>query len=84
MGTLLYYAQAVDSTLLMGLNTLGSQQATATEETAKAVVMILDYCATYPDAVLRYHRSDMILHVYSDASYLSEPEARSRAGGHFL
>jgi hypothetical protein len=24
----------------------------------------------------------MILHVYSDASYLTEPEARSRAGGH--
>ena len=25
----------------------------------------------------------MILHVHSDASYLSEPKARSRAGGHF-
>eukprot|EP00957_Ditylum_brightwellii_P066482 5047555-Ditylum_brightwellii.AAC.1 len=45
--------------------------------------MILNYCATYPDAVLRYYKSDMVLYVYSDASYLSEPEARSRAGGHF-
>jgi hypothetical protein len=26
----------------------------------------------------------MILHVHSDASYLTEPEARSRAGGHFF
>jgi hypothetical protein len=68
----------------MGLNTLASQQATATEETAKSVVMILNYCATYPDAVLLYHKSDMILHVHSDASYLSEPEAKSRAGGHFF
>eukprot|EP00957_Ditylum_brightwellii_P191329 14568203-Ditylum_brightwellii.AAC.1 len=68
----------------MGLNELASQQATATEETAKAVVMILNYCATYPAAVLRYHKSDMVLYVHSDASYLSEPEARSRAGGHFF
>ena len=29
-------------------------------------------------------KSDMILGVHSDASYLSEPEARSRAGGHFF
>eukprot|EP00957_Ditylum_brightwellii_P104132 7932537-Ditylum_brightwellii.AAC.1 len=68
----------------MDLNTLASQQATAADETAKAVIMILNYCATYPDAVLRYHKSDMILHVHSDASYLGEPEARSRAGGHFF
>eukprot|EP00957_Ditylum_brightwellii_P100386 7651988-Ditylum_brightwellii.AAC.1 len=64
----------------MGLNVLASQQATAPEETAEAVVMILNYCTTYPDAVLRYHKSDMVLYVHSDASYLSEPEARSRAG----
>eukprot|EP00957_Ditylum_brightwellii_P122669 9355138-Ditylum_brightwellii.AAC.1 len=69
----------MDPTLLMGLNALTSQQATATEETAKAVVMILNYCATYPDDVPRYDKSDMVLHVHSDASYLSEPEARSRA-----
>ena len=26
----------------------------------------------------------MILHIYSDASYLSEPQSRSRAGGHYF
>jgi hypothetical protein len=31
----------------------------------------------------RYHASDMILHIHSDASYLSESEAKSRAGGFF-
>jgi hypothetical protein len=36
-----------------------------------------------PGAEVRYHSSDMVLHVSSDASYLSEPEARSRTGGHF-
>eukprot|EP00957_Ditylum_brightwellii_P066938 5080600-Ditylum_brightwellii.AAC.2 len=68
----------------MGLNVLASQQATVIEETAKAVVMILSYCATYPDAVLRYHKCDMVLHVHSDVSYLSKTEARSRPGGKFF
>jgi hypothetical protein len=31
----------------------------------------------------QYHASDMILHIHSDASYLSENEAKSRAGGFF-
>jgi hypothetical protein len=26
----------------------------------------------------------MVLHIHSDASYLSEPKSRSRAGGHFF
>jgi hypothetical protein len=32
---------------------------------------------------IRYHASDIILHIHSDASYLSENEAKSRAGGFF-
>jgi hypothetical protein len=43
----------------------------------------LNYCSTHPDAKLHYHASDMILKVNSDASYNSEPQARSQAGGHF-
>ena len=39
---------------------------------------------THPDAKIRYHASDMILNVHSDASYLSAPKARSRAGGYFF
>jgi len=34
-------------------------------------------------ATLRFTASDMILHIHSDASYLSESKARSRAGGFF-
>jgi hypothetical protein len=45
----------------------------------------LNYCATHPDAIIRYRKSDMQLHIHSDALYLSAPEARSRAGGrHYL
>jgi hypothetical protein len=32
---------------------------------------------------MRYHASYMILHIHSDASYLSEKEAISRSGGLF-
>ena len=46
---------------------------------------IMDYLATQEPAVLTYRKSDMVLAVHSDASYLNEEEARSRAGGrHFL
>jgi hypothetical protein len=84
IGSILYYTRAVDNTMLMALSALASAQAHATEDTAKALVHFLNYCTTHPDATIRYLASDMVLHVHSDASYLSEPQARSRAGGHFF
>jgi hypothetical protein len=71
LGTLLYYARAVDSTMLVAIGTLATQQATPTEATMHAITHLLNYCATHPEATLRYTASDMILHVESDASYLS-------------
>eukprot|EP00956_Cyclotella_meneghiniana_P034976 scaffold109924_cov40-Cyclotella_meneghiniana.AAC.1 len=47
-------------------------------------MQLLDYLASQEDAVITYNASEMILAAHSDASYLSEPEARSRAGGHFF
>jgi hypothetical protein len=43
----------------------------------------LDYLATHPDAKIRFHASEMILHIHSDASYLSVPKVRIRLGGLF-
>jgi hypothetical protein len=82
-GTLLYYAQAVDPTLIMPINVLASEQSNATEVTADKVIKMLNYCNTHPETKIRYHASDMILHIHSNASYLSENEANSRAGGFF-
>jgi hypothetical protein len=46
---------------------------------------LLRYAACHPNASITYHASDMRLITHSDASYLSETKARSRAGGfHFL
>ena len=47
-------------------------------------LQFLDYMATQDDAILTYSASDMVLAIHSDASYLSEPNARSRAGGHMF
>ena len=44
----------------------------------------LDYCATHPNAGVRFVASDMMLALHSDASYLSDPESKSRAAGHFF
>jgi hypothetical protein len=82
-GTLLYYARAVDPTLIMPINVLAYEQSRATADTADKVIKLLNYCNTHPEAKIRYHASDMILHIHSDASYLSEKEANSRAGGFF-
>jgi hypothetical protein len=47
------------------------------------VIKLLNYCNTYPETKIQYDASDMILHIHSDASYLSKSEAKSRSGGFF-
>jgi hypothetical protein len=80
----LYYARAVDPTVLMPLNDIATEQTKATEKTQAATNQMLDYLATHPDATIRHHASDMVLHIHSDASYLSVSNARSRLGGLFF
>jgi hypothetical protein len=45
---------------------------------------LLNCLATNPDATVCFHASDMILKIHSNASYLSENNAHSRACGHFF
>jgi hypothetical protein len=60
-GSVLYYARAVD---------IAAEQTKATEKTKAAINQVLDYLTTQGDATIRYHASDMILHIHIDASYL--------------
>jgi hypothetical protein len=80
----LYYARAVYPTVLMPLNDIATEQTKATEKTQATTNQMLDYLATRPDATIRYHASDMISNIHSDASYLSVSNARSRLGGLFF
>jgi len=84
IGTFLYYGRAVDGTMLTALSAIASAQANPTVDTMNKTKKFLDYVATNPDAILTYRASDMVLGIHSDASYLSEPESKSRAGGHFF
>ena len=68
----------------MALSAIAAQQSAPTEETLAHVNQFLDYMWTHPDAKIRYRASDMILNVHTDASYLSAPKARSRAGSYFF
>jgi hypothetical protein len=83
-GSILYYSRAVDPTVLMPLNDIATEKTRATEKTQAATNQLLDYLSTHPDATIRYHASDMILHIHSDASYLSVSNARSCLGGLFF
>ena len=67
------------------LSKLSIGQAKPTTRTYDAILHFLQYAATYPNASIRYRPSNMRLIIHSDASYLSESNARSRAGGiHYL
>jgi hypothetical protein len=68
----------------MPLNDIATEQTKATEKTQATTNQLLDYLATHPDTTIRYRASDMILHIHSDASYLSVSNARSRLGGLFF
>jgi hypothetical protein len=52
VGSFLYYAQAVDPTIVMALSDLSSQQSAPTKNTMKKVNQFLDYMWTHPDAII--------------------------------
>ena len=83
VGTFLYYARAVDCTMLPALNQISTQQSKPTQRTNEDADMLLDFAATYPNAKIRFYASDMILHIDTDAAYLVMPNAKSRIAGYF-
>ena len=82
VGSLLYYARTVDNKLLVALSAIAAQQAQPTVQTEQAVELLLDYVSTYSNDGIVYRSSNMILCAHSDAGYLNETQARSRAGAH--
>ncbi len=80
IGIVLYYARAVDSTLLTRVSKLSSLQSTGTTKVLEDAERMFQYCMSYPDANIHFHASDMQLICYTDASYLSESKSRSRGG----
>jgi hypothetical protein len=82
--TLLYWARSVNPTIIPTISALALEQAEATETMIEKLTQLLNYCAMNPNATFQYVVSDMVLHIHSDASYLLEPNTRSRIGRHFF
>jgi hypothetical protein len=58
--------------------------ANPTEKTLELTHHLLNYLGTQEEAILTYNASKMVLAAHSNVIYLSEPNLRSRAGGHFF
>ncbi len=84
VGSILYYARAVDITVLMALSSIASEQTRGTTNTMSKAKQLLEYLATHPDLTIRFRAFNMILKIHLDASYLSETKAHSRACRHFF
>ena len=82
-GTFLYIARAVDPTMLVALNKIGAKEALPTTDTIKKKKMLMDYVATQPDTVIRFHAIDMCLHIDSNATYLVQRKEHSCDAGHY-
>jgi hypothetical protein len=80
----LFLTQVVDPSMLTPLSAFASKQAAPTEKTMQKCLQFLDYAASQEDAIITYRASDMKLAIHSNSSYLLEPKARSRAGGHMF
>jgi len=85
IGSILYYARAVDATMLTAVCLLSSQQPAPAAATMRAAYRLLGYAKLHPNHITVFKPSDMILRVHSDASYLNRPKSGSTAGGfHYL
>jgi hypothetical protein len=82
VGSLLYYAQAVDNKLLITLSAIAAHQAKATITTEQAVDLLLYYVATYPNVSIDYCASNIILCAHADAGFLNKTNSHSRVGAH--
>ena len=84
VGTFLYYALALDFTMLVALGSIAQQTNNPIERTMSEIVWFLNYYAPHPDAKIRYKASDMHLWLSSDASCLSKKGSKSRLGAFFF
>jgi hypothetical protein len=58
-GSVLYYARAVDPTVIMPLNDIATEQTKATEKTQAVTNQLLDYLETHPDVHYTAHCSSI-------------------------
>ena len=83
MRSCLYYARAVDPTILPTINKLGLSQAKPTENIRIKVKKLLECLYTHKSATLRYKTSAMCLRINSNTAYFVAHGAKSRIAGYY-
>ena len=68
VGMYLFYACSVDSTMLLVLRFILSNQARSTKQTMEKVVKFLNYTVSNPNVIVWFCASSIILHIESDES----------------
>ena len=81
VGSSMWYTRAVDYTGYLATTLAGG--AGNGQLKKQRCERLLQYFKQFPNATVRFHRSDMILRAETDASYNSEPGARSRIASFF-
>ena len=56
--------------MFIALNSLSAVDTNPAIKTAKQITQFLNYSETHPNAITEYRKSVIILHIYSDASYI--------------
>ena len=72
VGTFLFYSRAIDPSMLTALSIIATEQTQGTQTTKEKAEHFLTYATTHPNATIKFYKSDMILKIHSDASYLSK------------
>ncbi len=81
---LVHYAQATNMMVLKALSSIAVEQMKASDKTMVRCTQLLNYLLHKADVKVRFHASNMILNIHSDASYLPKEQTQSRACGHFF
>ena len=76
-GALLYYACIIDNTILTVLSAIVAEQAASTQQKLRNTKQLLVFAATQGETLVTYKASNKLLVIHSDASYVSEPKAKS-------
>jgi hypothetical protein len=81
VGSLLFYARALDLSLLTAVFQLSSHQSTPTQHDLSSAHRLLNYASSHPDPHKTIHPSPMALWTCTDASFLSRPKSSSVLAG---
>ena len=85
MGKLLLYARAADKDMLHALDDIELTASKGNQYNLDATIYFLNYAASNHDTEIIYRKSEIILRVDNDVSYLVTHQDRSGSGGyHYL